>query len=516
MISSKERIVHMTDTVTFEGAAATRTSSVNLFLNSIFAITEGKQNYYGVDNSAQDFLNSMEEIAEADKDGYEFIAKMGLLSRHKFGRRYASYLVGKFLNDKTFEGKRDFYNELCGRADDPCKMLDMVGRPSHAMARGFADYLSDVLLGTLVKYKSGKGNVNMYDAINITHAHSIDIDDFKSGEKAPNANTWEVRISACSTQEEKVREWVNIVMSDILGPLAALRNICNVMDAIFTDNLREIMGEPFTYLFRSDNDLRISVLDHLTEAIMDRYSRYNLYPHQVYAAHKAFRQWQVNLSVNDFERKAVEGVEDCLECLFIESFSSFEKLDGDSLAVVDISGSMQDSTGSFNSSISYAEISAIMALALKYNNPDTDVCLFGTYAHMMTNEDWQKMDGIYYLDRVTMLHRDYAYLGYGTDMSKVWGLVGKHYDRIFIFSDVQVMSKRSWGWFLASDSGENEYDFMVNQYGESFVYSFDLAAYNRYPDSIPSEKMFFITSYSPEIFSLVPLIEDHNSKLYRD
>ena len=152
------------------------------------------------ENSATQTARYMELTEKmAELYGNEFIAKASMFARNELGMRSIAQLTAAWLNDKTFDGKRRYFKNFCHRADDVAETfaaIDMLGQKrSHAIVRGFGDYLSSLNEYSLDKYKMAGKDYNMFDCINICHAKSSAVAAYKNG-TITSAGTWEQKISA--------------------------------------------------------------------------------------------------------------------------------------------------------------------------------------------------------------------------------------------------------------------------------------------------------------------------------
>ena len=106
---------------------------------------------------------------------------------------------------------------------------------SHALIKGSADYLSSLGQYEITKYKMIGHTYNMYDLINLTHANSKVINDFKNGLlEAPD--TWEVNIAKKQSKESRQATWKEMVEEGKLGYMALLRNLNNILNNPDIDN----------------------------------------------------------------------------------------------------------------------------------------------------------------------------------------------------------------------------------------------------------------------------------------
>lgn len=170
-------------TVSYEGGTVYEKSPINEWLNMLFSSFMEDTFYEAAKTQQQRFIDLTNIMAETY--GYEFVAKAAIFARNELGMRSISQLVAAWLNAQSFDNKRAFYRTFMHRPDDVAEIFAAIdyldGKRSHALIRGAADYLSGLSAQTLAKYKLNSRDYNMYDLINITHAHSKAIDDYKQG-----------------------------------------------------------------------------------------------------------------------------------------------------------------------------------------------------------------------------------------------------------------------------------------------------------------------------------------------
>lgn len=454
--------------VTHEGAEAVRKDVVDDFVNNLFS-SYLEDSYYEDGNEVFDrFVGLTQDVRKSFGD--EFTFKLAKFARKELGMRSASQVVAALLNDSKSSCKREMYRTMCNRPDDCAEVfsiLDRLGsKPSHAMVRGFGDYLSSLQEYYIGKYKMLGKAWNMYDLVNVTHAHSPAIDKLKAG-TLDSPDTWEVSISASEDDDERSRNWIRLVEERKLGYNALLMNLRNILASV-----KE----------------RSWVKDVLCPQIVDETSirRSLMFPYKIYNAYKNYASDGRNILVDEALNKAFE-----ISCSLVPRFY------GKTLVVLDVSGSM-DSQYSKMSALTIAEISAVYAAAFIMNN-DVDVIKFGTEA------EYFKYSRGY--DSFSLINRlqDNDRLGYGTVIGSVYDKIDRHYDRILLFSDMQVME----GAYLYPNNVRpiEMHDAYCRRYGQCPMYSFDLGNYNSHAVSKRPDAVRFFTALSPEVFRFLQLVE---------
>lgn len=458
--------------ISYEGGAVYEKSCVDEWMNMLFSSFMEDKFY----ESAEDQQERFEELTQAMADayGYEFVAKAAVFARNELGMRSISQFVASWLNDKSFENKRAFYRNFMHRPDDVAEIFAAVdqlnSKRSHALVRGAADYISSLNEHTLAKYKLNSRTYNMYDVINITHAHSHAIDLYKAGELVA-ADTWEVNISAKSNKEERDQEWKHMVEEHKLGYMALIRNLNNILDNPEIDNhwIRDILVPQIT----NEKAIHKSLM----------------FPYRFYTAYK-------NLNIhNPFVDMALG------EAFAIAALKNAPQLDGGSAIILDVSESMEDRI-SYNSNITIKEVGACFAIALWLANPQSPVIKFGTTAKFVTNLNL--LENPFTL--ISRLCRNDG-CGYGTNIIPAFNLLGQNstykntYNRIFIISDMQVMDNR-WSYY-SSDTAIKAYH---SNFGMMSCYSFDLGNYHTQILS-PYDNINYITALNDQVFKFIGLLE---------
>jgi hypothetical protein len=456
----------------YEDGSVYEKSPVDAWMNMLFSSFMEDKFYESALDQQERFVELTNKMA--DTYGYEFVAKAAVFARNELGMRSISQFIAAWLNNKTFDYKRQFYRAFMHRPDDVAEIFAATdylwGKKSrsHALVRGAADYLSALKPQTLAKYKLNSRDYNMYDLINITHAHSEAIDLYKAGKLAA-ADTWEVNISAKSDKVERDQEWKRMVEERKLGYMALIRNLNNILSNPEIDN--------------------IWIKDILIPQITDAYAirKSLMFPYRFYTAYK-------NLNIHNPFLDAALG-----EAFYIAAVKNAPQLEGGSAILLDVSGSME-SRISDNSNITIKEVGACFAIALWLANPYCPVIKFGTYAKLVTNLSQLE-------NPFTLIMRLCANdnCGYGTEINPAFNLLDREiysstYNRIFIISDMQVMDDNNY-WHQGS-AVKNYHKY----FGMKSCYSFDLGNYHTQILS-PADHIHYITSLNDQVFKFIGLLE---------
>lgn len=462
-------------TATYEGGTAYNKSLENEWTNFLFSCIM-QDGFY---ESAEEQQDRYVELTKAmiEKHGAKFVAKSAVFSRNVLGMRSISELTAAILNAYQFEGKRDFYKKYFHRPDGVSEVfaaIDMLGgRRSHALVRGAADYLSDLSEYQIGKYKMNGKTYNMYDIINLTHANSPAIDAYKRDElEVPD--TWEVKISTAENQEKKESEWKRLVEERKLGYMALIRNLRNILSCGFAN--KEWSAT------------------HLIPQIVNKVAikKSLIFPYQIYTAWKTIG----NIIPLDIEA--------ALSDAFIASIGNMPELKGSSVVVLDVSASMNDFASS-HSDMTINEVGAVYGAAIYLSSEDVDFVKFGNYCKKM---NYNRYTNVFKLIK-QMCDNDGC--GYGTEIAPVFDELDKHYDRMFLISDMQVMDGNLYCNYRKGKTATDVFNSYKKKYGDMHIYSFDLGNYNSQIAKSKSSDISYITALNDTVFKIIELQESGKS-----
>ena len=438
--------------VSYEGNVQFAKNPVEDWCNFIMSCMLENRFYESAEYQMERYINLTNQIGE--ELGWEFVAKAAILARNELGMRSISELTAAILNGQSFDRKRQFFANYFHRPDGVSEVFAAIdslnGKRSHALVRGASDYLSSLNDYSIDKYKMNGKVYNMFDLINITHAHSAAINRYKN-DCLEKADTWEKAISASANEEEKNQEWQRLVEEHKLGYLALIRNLRNIVDTKPSENW---------------------VREHLTMQLVK------------------------NIGIRN------TAIDVALEKAFRIACGNMPELSGDSIVVLDVSGSMEDRWGS-NSSLTIKEVGAVYGAALLVHS-GADFIKFGNYAQ---SKSYNPLDNVFNI--ISSMQANEG-CGYGTDVASAYNAMQKKYDRIFLISDMQTMSAGN-GWYYTSD-GVNSYNSYCKKFNcAPHVYSFDLSNYRSQIENPNNPKIHLLTALSDKFFALIKFIEDGNS-----
>lgn len=436
--------------------------SPELELVSILLTSFANDQFY---RSANDTFGRLKElISLCDK---KFVAQAAVYARTQFGMRSISHVVAselaKYLGGETW-GK-DFYNAVIHRPDDITEILAYhfanKQKETNAMRKGLAKAFDKFDKYALAKYRSQNKEVSLVDAVNIVHPVPTE----KNAE-AINAlvkgnlrsfDTWEKELTTAgqvaTSEEEKEKfkkdAWTRLVKEKKIGYFALLRNLRNIME-----QAPEVL----------DDALELLVNEKLISSSL-------VLPFRFTTAYEEIEKMSNGKIVRDVLVALNKAVDIAVR--------NVPRFDGDTLVVLDVSGSMQGKPSRIGSLFS--------AVLLKSNNAD-----------FMTFDADARYINVNPNDSTITLARSMKFSSGSTNFHAIFQTANRKYDRIIILSDMQ-------GW-VGQDSPAGEFDAYKRLHkANPFVYSFDLNSYGSL--QFPEQNVFAIAGFSEKIFDVMKLME---------
>ena len=336
--------------------------------------------------------------------------------------------------------------------------------------KGAADYLSRQSAYSLGKYKMAGKEYNLFDLINLTHAHSDAIDSYKRG-TLETPDTWETAISATKGSEEKAKEWTRLVEENRLGYLALIRNLRNiVMAAPSNDWIRTVLCPAV----ENETAIRKSLI----------------FPYQIYVAYS-------NLGGCPLQLRA------SLDTAFRIAVENMPELEGDTAIILDVSASM-DNTISDKSRIRIKQLGAVYGVAIYLKNPNCKLIKFGTHAKEFSVSSKS--------DVFTMIERFEANdgCGHNTDIGpavKILDSMGKTFARIFLISDMQIMDPSCSSVYSWLHCDHRSMDMYLKHNKDTRLYSYDLGNYKGKISKVKG-RFVMLTGLTDKVFEMIKLIEN--------
>lgn len=473
-MSKFNKTVKTEKVASYEGGEVYEKNPVEDWINFLMSSYLEDQFYESASDQMNRYMDLTREVAE--KYGWEFVAKAAFFSRQELGMRSISEFTAAILNGQKLDNKRAFFRNYFKRPDGLAEVFSLLdnflgSKRSHALVRGAGDYLSSLGDYQMGKYKMKGKEYNMYDLINITHAHSATIDRYKAG-TLETPDTWETAISGSKSDEEKSQNWQRLIEESKLGYLALIRNLRNIVNSSPDADWIEKYLVP-----QIENEAAIK--------------KSLVFPYQIYCSWK-------NYSIRNI------SIDAALDRAFRIACGNMPKIDGRTAIILDVSGSMEDKLSS-NSSLTLKEVGAVYAAAM-FVNCNADFIKFGNEAKKLK---LNKLDSIF-----NLVEKMYANdnCGYGTDIVPAFCLMNEKYDRIFLVSDMQIMSNNDSEWYWRRQNGIETYNGYCKAYKcYPHMYSFDLSNYSTQVENPNNPRIHLLTALNDTLFKMLPYIENGNS-----
>lgn len=425
--------------------------------------------YYG-DNSAELVKTA---IAVIRKDP-AFVAKLAVFARREFNMRSVAHVLTALLAYAE-EGKPYVRSTVRGvslRGDDITEImafyLTVFEKPiPNALKKGINDVLSGLSEYELAKYKGEKKGVKMRDLIILCHPAPKDeaqADLWKRciEGKLKTPETWETQLSA---HGNKKSSWERLIDDNVIGYMAALRNLRNVLQEN-PDNLDK-------FLARLEDPAAVRKSKQL--------------PFRFLSAYRAVRG------------VASSRVYDVLENAVDASVENLPRIPGKTVIAVDVSGSMCAYI-SRKSDVQCIEIGLLLGLIANRICADS---IFYTFDTMIEKHPLSTRTAIL---STAMNHR---HRGGGTDMElPLQEMIGNRIkaDRLIILSDNMCNYGRETVQTLA-----DEYRRKINP--EFWVHAIDLIGYGTQQFCGPKTNL--ITGWSEKILQFILLMEEGEDSLMK-
>lgn len=427
----------------------------------------------------------------------EFAAKSAIYARTKFGMRSITHvLAGKLASRLSGNpiGKR-FYENVIFRPDDMAEIIayyNSIGNDKipNSMKKGFSRAFDKFDTYQIGKYQMKRRDYSLVDIVNLVHPVATDknkegLRKLVNGESF-ESKTWESKMTqagqSAKTDEEKeelkAEAWRDLIESGKIGYFALLRNLRNI--------------------YQQAPELIDKACDLLTNERMIKSPRNLVMPFRYTTAYEIFK------NMNDKNGRKIRSALN--EAIRI-SCDNVPTFDGDTLVVIDYSGSMGDGYDSYKGK------ATILASILAESN-DADVMIFGNDA---TYIPYNPGDNIFttvdrwmgYNDAGWYSNSDSEYnVGHGTNFHAIFDKAkNTGYDRIVIFSDMQ-------GWVGYTTPVESFKRYVKETGKKPFIYSVDLAGYGTM--QFPENKVFCLAGYSEKMFDTMLNMEQDPQALIKE
>ena len=426
--------------------------------------------------NAQTTLDDLRKLSEKVKDK-EFVAKAAIFARDRFGMRSITHALAGELTSQLngAEWGKNFYDKVVVRVDDMTEIMSYylaykTSKDSpkfpNSLKKGFAKAFDKFDSYQLAKYKGDNKEVKLVDVVNIVHPvptvrNKSALEQLIKGE-LKSTDTWESKLSQAGQVAESEEDltklksdaWSDLIIGKKIGYFALLRN------------LRNIINQSPTAI--------TAACELLVDERMIKSSR--VLPFRFTTAYDEISKLGSSKEVRD----VLVAINNALDI----SVCNVPNFDGDTLVVMDVSGSMSGRP---------SEIASLFgAILAKVNN--SDVMTFSTSANY---KQYNPMDS------VLTIRDGFRYAGGGTNLRDVFVKANKAYENIIILSDMQS--------FIGYDTPLSQ----LNSYKSRFncnphIYSFDLAGLGTL--QIPQNQIYCLAGFSDKVFDIMSLLkEDRNA-----
>lgn len=451
---------------------------VTILLNSFVS-----DDYY---RTAGDQMKSLTSVLE--KVNPEFAAKAAVYARNEFGMRSITHVLAgeicQYASGKPW-GKA-FYNAVVRRPDDMTEIVSYYfGKEGtgtalpNALKKGFKSAFSKFDEYQLAKYRADKKDVSMVDVVRLVRPNPTD----KNAEALKklvegtlkSKGTFETELTKAGqnakTAEEKAankaKAWSDLVMSGKIGQMALLKNMRNIV-----------------------NDASDEVLDKACELLTkeSRIRKSLILPFRYYTAFG-----EIKSMTGSKAKKVQVALSKALDI----SCANVPKFDGETLVVIDLSGSMDAPVAGGKTKSN--EIAALFgAMMAKANN--ADVMSFGNYAkYLPVNVNDSVLGMAEYIVNTNSGWGGDLHVGHGTNFKSIFETANRKYNRVFIFSDMQA--------WIGYNTPKAEWTAYKKKYGASDLktYTFNLAAHGTM--QFPERNVFALRGFSEKIFDVIDNLE---------
>ena len=415
-----------------------------------------------------------------DKVNPKFAAKTAIFARDKFGMRSITHALAGELTSRLGgqEWSKDFYDKVVVRVDDMTEIMSYYlenktdkSKPKfpNALKKGFASAFDKFDNYQIAKYKNENKEVKLIDIVNLVHPvptnsnkdalSKLVVGNLKS------TDTWESKLSKAgqeaSNEEEltqlKSDAWGELLTTGKIGYFALLRNLRNIIN----------QAPQFVGL----------ACDLLVDEKMIKSSR--VLPFRFATAYEEISK----LGSSSDVRKVMTALHQALDI----SSVNIPKFDGETLVVLDVSGSMSGKP---------SEIASLFgAMLAKANN--CDVMTFATSAGYKSYNP---------MDSILTIRNGFRFSGGGTNFKDIFLKANKKYDRFIILSDMQ-----GWMGYTTPASEFNLYKKKFNC--NPYVYSWDLAGMGTM--QLPESNVFALAGFSDKVFDIMTWLETDRDKIYQ-
>ncbi|RFM36220.1 TROVE domain-containing protein [Chitinophaga silvisoli] len=483
-------------TVNYEGAKAyTLTPELELY-SAVVTASLHDQFYEG---SAE----RLERIrALIKKNDPQFVARLAVYTREKmYLRSIPLVLAVELAKVHTGNGLvSNMVNRVVQRADEITELLAFYTlsnerketKKLHRLSKQIQKGLS-LAFNKFDEYQFAKYNraaaVTLKDALFIVHPKPKDDDQQLLFDKiAQDAlqvpYTWETTLTAtgqvqysdASDRQKAFRHaWEQLVESNMLGYMALIRNLRNILQADV------------------DNRIINKVCAQLSDEKAVLHSKQ--LPFRFLSAYRELKQ---------VKHKRTDDVMKALEAAIKISVQHLQGFDQDTRVVIacDVSGSMQTPV-SARSVVRYYDIGLLLGMLLQHKCENVVTGMFG--------DKWKVVDfpKKHILENVDAFYQREGEVGYSTNGYLVLADLiksGRIVDKVMMFTDCQMWDSTTGNQREKNTLAEQwkRYRYMAPQ---AKLYLFDLAGYGKTPVDVRGDGVYLIAGWSDKVFEILAAME---------
>ena len=460
-----------TKTVNLAGGEA-YAQSAELELVSILLTSFVQDQFY---KSAGDTMKTLANLL--NKVDPKFAAKAAIYARNEFGMRSITHVlaveVAKYISGKEW-GKK-FFSEVVRRPDDMTEIVAYYfGKNKgkalpNSLKKGFAKAFDKFDGYQLAKYRGDGKDVSLVDVVNLVHPKATEknrkaLDELING-TLKSTDTWEAKLSGAGQKAEdaedkmnlKADAWKELIESRKLPYFALLRNLRNIIE--------QAPG----------------MVDQACEMLTDEklIKKSLVLPFRFVTAVQEIEK----LSSSKGSQKVLVALNKAVDI----ACSNVPKFDGETLVVLDVSGSMRGRPG---------EIGALFSAILVKSN----------FADFMTFDGSARYVKLNPANGTLSVAKSIPFPGGSTDFKPIFRTANKAYDRIIILSDMQ-----GWAGYNCPTADFTAYKKRHNC--DPYIYSFDLAGHGSM--QFPENKVCALAGFSDKVFDVMSLLEQDRKALIK-
>lgn len=423
--------------------------------------------------SQEDTIGEIKDLVQADP---LFAAKASIYARNEFGMRSVSHVVAGEIF-RTISGQpwvKRYIDRVVFRPDDISEIVSYyqanVARQEPLvlpgqMKKGLAAALTRFDKYQLAKYRGENKEWSLVDVVNLVRPKHTDAIKALVDGTLKNTNTWESKLSASGgSSEKKAEAWASLISENRLGYLALLRNLNNI-----AEQAPEVLGQALEQLVDEKRIRKSLVL-----------------PFQYMTAMTSLESTPHRIKILRALNKATEI-----------SLANVPHFDGDTLVVVDNSGSMHGSAWRGDTDLKAPIRMAALFAAVLVKTNEAGLMMFSDDAeYMQVNPD----------DSLGTLFKEIGSFGEpnGTNFHAPFQAANRKYDRMIILSDEQ-------GWMGHRSPASSLEEYKRRLGANPFVYMWDLSGYGSL--QLPQNQVALLAGFSEKVFDIMKLLETDKKAL---